>query len=104
MSKLASFESSDTHPPQVLVNVFCLLYFGMRVYFVVIISDAVIEEAQKTGRILCRTAAFQVDRALKESIELFSLNILQSDKMMTVCGLFSVDKTLIYGVSFCIPG
>lgn len=118
IGKLVNFERGD-HTPQVLFNILCLIYFVMEIYFLVWLSDAVIEEANKTGRILCRTASFEIDKKTKEcvsficskqsevnesimssiQIELFSLSILQGKKLMVACGMICVDKTLVFGVS-----
>lgn len=67
ISKLVDFEQ-DSQPPQIVFNSLGLLYFCVRVYFFVWISDAMIEEANKTGRILCRTASFQIDKVTKECV------------------------------------
>lgn len=73
VSKLVDFEEDD-QPPQVLFNILCLVYFCIRVYFFIWISDAVIEEANKTGRILCRTASFQIDKVTKECVSIHGLS------------------------------
>lgn len=33
-------------------------------------------------------------------IELFSLQVLHKAPVITACGMFTIDNTLIYGVSF----
>lgn len=68
VSKLTDLESVNDQPPEVMFNILSLLYNVLRVYFLVWISDAVIEEAHKTGRILCGTASFKIEKKIKESV------------------------------------
>lgn len=90
VGKLVDFEDDDK-PPEVMFNCFFFAYFAMQVYFMVWISDAVIEEANKTGRILCRTASFQIDKPTKECVSCFS-NGSKSRRILCVNVFFSSFK------------
>lgn len=69
VSTLGDFGEAADRRPQVAFNLLCLTYFGLRVLFLVWVSDAVIEEAGRTGRILMRTASsVQMTRELKECV------------------------------------
>lgn len=85
IGKLVDFEDYDGQPPHLLYNSLFLIHYAIQVYFVVWISDAVIEEASKTGRILCRTASFRIDKPIKESVrEISIVKMCQSFRVMFV--------------------
>lgn len=95
VSKLADIEEDFDEPSCVWVNIFSLVYFALRLYFLVLVSDSVIEEANKTGRILCRTASFQIDKVMKESVS----NV--SDLYHRILIVINVDRSSYFPSTFC---
>uniref|UniRef100_A0A240SYU1 Gustatory receptor n=1 Tax=Phlebotomus papatasi TaxID=29031 RepID=A0A240SYU1_PHLPP len=75
-----------------LTNIFSFLELKMATMF----SDQLINEIATTGKILHEFPIQNADDRLKESINRFSVQILQEKRPIIVCGMYRVDNSLLY--------
>uniref|UniRef100_A0A240SYU0 Gustatory receptor n=1 Tax=Phlebotomus papatasi TaxID=29031 RepID=A0A240SYU0_PHLPP len=76
----------------ILTNIFSFLELKMATMF----SDQLINEIATTGKILHEFPIQNADDRLKESINRFSIQILQEKRPIIVCGMYRVDNSLLY--------
>uniref|UniRef100_A0A3F2ZEQ5 Gustatory receptor n=1 Tax=Phlebotomus papatasi TaxID=29031 RepID=A0A3F2ZEQ5_PHLPP len=85
--------------PQFLIfGVFYISCTTASVCLYIGICERMQQEMSTTAKILHEFPVHKTDDRLKESINRFSLQILQEKRPISVCGMFNVDNTLLYSM------
>uniref|UniRef100_A0A8W9BM02 Gustatory receptor n=1 Tax=Phlebotomus papatasi TaxID=29031 RepID=A0A8W9BM02_PHLPP len=82
----------DMYASATLINLIGFFELAITAVF----CDKLIKEMERTGRILHEFPVQNADDRLKESINKFSLQILQEKRPIIVCGMYRVDNSLLY--------
>ncbi|XP_055709146.1 putative gustatory receptor 28b [Phlebotomus papatasi] len=70
----------------------------MELIMMTVCTNSLMNEMSTTAKILHEFPVHKTDDRLKESINRFSLQILQEKRPISVCGMFNVDNTLLYSM------
>uniref|UniRef100_A0A3F2ZEQ1 Gustatory receptor n=1 Tax=Phlebotomus papatasi TaxID=29031 RepID=A0A3F2ZEQ1_PHLPP len=84
-----------------LLEIFGISYITCNIIAVLLyiaVCERMQEEMSTTAKILHEFPVHKTDDRLKESINRFSLQILQEKRPISVCGMFNVDNTLLYSM------
>uniref|UniRef100_A0A3F2ZEQ9 Gustatory receptor n=1 Tax=Phlebotomus papatasi TaxID=29031 RepID=A0A3F2ZEQ9_PHLPP len=98
---VSRFLSNEHYHTEPLFIVFGLIYMicnccSLLIYITVCQNTE--NEMSTTAKILHEFPVHKTDDRLKESINRFSLQILQEKRPISVCGMFNVDNTLLYSM------
>ncbi|XP_021702574.1 uncharacterized protein LOC23687866 isoform X2 [Aedes aegypti] len=78
-----------------LSSIFCLILILYEAFCITDACEQVVEESNKTSEILHRYNSLHMDAQLKQTVEMFLIQLMHHPIKFTACGMFTLDYSII---------
>ncbi|XP_011493295.2 putative gustatory receptor 58a isoform X1 [Aedes aegypti] len=81
-----------------LSSIFCLILILYEAFCITDACEQVVEESNKTSEILHRYNSLHMDAQLKQTVEMFLIQLMHHPIKFTACGMFTLDYSVLFSI------
>ncbi|EJY57599.1 AAEL017446-PA, partial [Aedes aegypti] len=81
-----------------LSSIFCLILILYEAFCITDACEQVMEESNKTSEILHRYNSLHMDAQLKQTVEMFLIQLMHHPIKFTACGMFTLDYSVLFSI------